>query len=143
MSTLHNALRAAVLDPTTENLKEAATQIVILRAVYHRHEGLPDWAGRSIDYRHAIERAYRNAGVPSDSEDGLQASLRYHVSNVLRSVAPPEELEKLGLSTSGARKRRQERRAQAPAPHDYWRARAEAAERKLADITKILEGADK
>lgn len=94
------ALRQVVDDPTIVNSRAAAEAIVTLRQQFE-HDGLPDWTGRSPGYRDCIERLYRQAEVPKDSDGGLQANLRYHVGNVLRQVAPPEELAALGLSVDG------------------------------------------
>lgn len=94
------ALSAAVDDPGTQSNKAAAEAIVALRRLF-RHQDLPDWAGRSGEYRDCIERLYRQAGVPSDSGSNMQANLRYHVGNVLREVAPPEELTALGMAVNG------------------------------------------
>src|SRR5690606_11264334 len=62
-----------------------------------------------------IERLYRQAGVPSDSESNMQANLRYHVGNVLRKVAPPEDLQALGMAVEGPLGRIRNTRASAPA----------------------------
>jgi hypothetical protein len=68
-------------------------------------DGFPDWAGKSEEYRQTIYRAYREAGVPSDSTGALQANLRYHVGNALREAAPADELRALGLDLEGPRAR--------------------------------------
>lgn len=91
----------------------AAEAIVGLRR-HFRHEGRPDWAGRSPEYRDLVERLYRQAGVPSDSESNMQANLRYHVGNVLRQVAPPEDLAALGMAVEGPLGRLRTTRATAP-----------------------------
>lgn len=94
------ALVEAVEQPTTMTNRRAAEAIVRLRK-HFRHEGRPDWAGRSPEYRDLIERLYRQAGVPSDSESSMQANLRYHIGNALREVADPEDLQALGMATEG------------------------------------------
>lgn len=109
------ALAAAVTDPGAANSRAAAEAIVTLRRQF-RHEGIPDWAGRSLEYRDVIERVYRQAGVPADSESGLQASLRYHVGNAVRQVAPPEDLTALGMIVAGPRVRMQAARANGATP---------------------------
>jgi hypothetical protein len=129
-------VQAAIRDDSVANLKAAARAIVELRSRFEWN-GLPDWAGHSIEYRYHIERLYREAGVPSDSEGPLQARLRYHVSNVVREVAPLWHLEELGLLKNGARVRNRLRRRKAPVPVTesdaaYWRERALLAERHLA-----------
>lgn len=106
------ALQTMVKDPSTENVQEAARALVRLRSTF-QHEGLPDWAGRSLDYRMTVERLYRDAGVPSDSEGPVLAKLRYHVGNAVRETAPQEDLEALGLKPKGPRARNREARRSA------------------------------
>lgn len=101
------ALRALLKHRSTENYTQAAERIVALRKA-HEHDGLPDWGGRSTDYRTRIERLFRKAAVPPDSEDNLQGLLRYHVGNVIREAAPEEQLVALGLKVAGPRKRMRE-----------------------------------
>lgn len=94
------AVREAVEAPGTETNRKAAEAIISLRRQY-KHEGVPDWSGRSPAYRDMIARVYRDAGVPSDSGSNLQANLRYHLGNVVRRVAPADELAALGLQAEG------------------------------------------
>lgn len=108
-----DALQQVVSEPSTEHARHAAETLVALRKQF-RHEGITDWAGRSAGYRDLVERLYRQAGVPSDSESNLQANLRYHLGNVLRKVAPPEDLAALGMSVDGPLARIKSTRAAAP-----------------------------
>lgn len=110
-----DALAAAVADPGTGQNRAAADAIVALRRQF-THEGRPDWAGRSPEYRDAIERIYRQAQVPSDSEGPMQANLRYHVGNAIRRVAAPEDLEALGLVPAGPLARVRASRETSPRP---------------------------
>lgn len=89
--------------------KAAAEAIVALRRL-HEFEGRPDWAGRSPEYRLAIEVIYRDAGIQSDSKGSVQANLRYHVGNVLRAVAPVEDLAALGMTVDGPGERSRKQR---------------------------------
>lgn len=107
------ALRQVVADPSTEHARHAADTIVALRKQF-KHEGIHDWAGRSPGYRDLIERLYRQAGVPSDSESSLQANLRYHVGNALRRTASPEDLAAIGMSVDGPLARIKSTRASEP-----------------------------
>lgn len=108
------ALQRAIKDPGTTHSRAAAEALVALRQ-HFTHEGIPDWAGRSPEYRDLIERVYRKAGVPSDSQGGIQANLRYHLGNVIRQVAPPEHLDALGLAQAGPLARvKQTRQEQGP-----------------------------
>ena len=104
MARVVEGMEQATVERTSEVMRELARQVVELRSRFVWQD-LPDWGGRSMDYRNAIYRAYRDAGVPSDSVAGLQANLRYHVGNVVRDIAPPEELEAIGLDPEGPRAR--------------------------------------
>jgi hypothetical protein len=110
-----DALRVAVDAPGTMTNRKAAEAIIALRRQF-KHEGIPDWAGRSPEYRDIIEHLYRDVGVPSDSAGGLQANLRYHLGNALRSIAPPEDLEALGMSIQGPLGRVKATREASPRP---------------------------
>jgi hypothetical protein len=105
-----DALRQMTIEPDVEHVRAAARALVDLRALFE-HQGRPDWAGRSLDYRSTVERLYRDAGVPSDSSGPTLAKLRYHVGNTVRETAPVDDLEALGLQTSGPRERNNERRS--------------------------------
>lgn len=105
-----STLRALHDDQSTTAFRSAAQALVSLRQLYD-HEGRTDWTGRSVEYRDAIEALYRQAEVPPDSESPIQAKVRYHVGNVLREVAPADELEALGLSVAGPKGRAQQNRA--------------------------------
>lgn len=94
------ALTTAIKEPGPVTSRRAAEALVSLRQQFE-FDGRPDWTGRSIEYRDIIERLYRQAGVPADSEGGMQANLRYHLGNVLREVAPAEDLQALGISVDG------------------------------------------
>lgn len=107
------ALQEAISNPGTTSNRKAAEAVVTLRRCF-KHEGLPDWAGRSGEYRDLIERLYRQAGVPSDSESSMQANLRYHLGNAIRKVAPPEELLALGMAPLGPSARIKESRVAQP-----------------------------
>jgi hypothetical protein len=109
-------LRQQAEERTPEGMRELAGHVIGLRQCFE-HDGMPDWGGRSQDYRDAIYQAYKEAGAGSDSAGPLQANLRYHIGNVLREIAPPEDLQKLGMDPAGPRER-------------AIRARATAHERK-------------
>jgi hypothetical protein len=87
--------------------RAAAEKIVDLRAV-HKDGELPDWAGRSPDYKAAMRLVYRDAGGVPQS---IQASIRYHVNNLLRERLTPEELDAAGLDRASSK---QKMRGEAP-----------------------------
>lgn len=101
---LVNSLTRAADERSLDLMRQLAREIVALRRLFH-YDGRPDWAGRSQDYRDTIYRAYRDAKIPSDSTESLQANLRYHVGNVVREVAPAEDLAALGMNPQGPRGR--------------------------------------
>ena len=77
----------------TQLLKKFALGLVKIR------QKLNDPAGTSQAYRDAAARIYAAATIPPDSESSLQASIRYHIGNVLREEFKPEDLKAVGLST--------------------------------------------
>lgn len=83
--------------------QRAAEAIVDYRQHYENN-----WDGSNREYKAEISRAYREAGVPADSEDTVQAALRYHVGNRVREVVPADVLDAVGLDREGpnARQRR-------------------------------------
>jgi len=82
----------------TDLYRELALRLVHLRRHFSsRIEGVPDWAGRSAEYRAAAAQIYAAADIPPDSETSIQARVRYHVSQTVRKVAPAAELKQLGL----------------------------------------------
>lgn len=72
-------------------IRKLANEVVALRERFEV-DGRPDWAGRSQDYRDEIYAIYRDAGVPLDEIDRIQAGIRYHVADLVRSAAPPGDL---------------------------------------------------
>ena len=99
-----HALKLVTALKAPTDTQQLAHLVVEFRRLFE-HDGRPDWAGRSQSYRDAIYQVYRDAKVPSDSAGGLQAKIRYHVGNVVREVAPPEDLLALGLKPKGPRGR--------------------------------------
>jgi hypothetical protein len=94
------------LDETkTDVLRALAKVVVALRAHYRTPDGDVDWRGSSWDYRQTVGAMYVAAGIPPDSESNIQASLRYHVGNLLREVAPADQLAAVGLLTNSPKER--------------------------------------
>jgi hypothetical protein len=106
------ALQLADRDPQqkTGALRLAAESIVEAREHFFDQDGRPDWAGRTYAYRQWMRETQSRAGNPPST---LMASVRYHISNVLRERVSAEDLEEAGLHTSSAREkgavRREER----------------------------------
>lgn len=129
-AVLRRALVAAVAntDPARRSplLQVAAEAVVALRQCFPA-PGQPDqadWGGRSGPYRDAATRIYRQARVPPDSAPGnFQSSLRYHVGNRLRQVAPASELEAQDLDSAGPVGRLTRTRAQTRAERQEARHR--------------------
>jgi hypothetical protein len=89
------AMMAAPRDDREHLYREAADRIVEMR---HQCGGV-----RNGDYRAAIQQAYREAGVPSDSEDTVLAALRYHIGKAGAKTSPkgPVKVRKAATSTDG------------------------------------------
>lgn len=123
-----------------DQYRRLAELVVELRQRFQSpNREIPDWAGRSKDYREAITRMYATVAIPPDSEAGVQARIRYHVSNRVREVAPAEDLTELGLSSEGSAEKAKTRRASAmPAGMnsraDLFRAVREAVETILPEL---------
>ena len=94
----------------TEVLKALAKVVVLIRSKHRDDEGNIDWRGKTWDYRQAIGEMYERAGVPPDSQSGIQSALRYHVGNLIREVATPDELQAAGLLKDSPRDRLNEQR---------------------------------
>lgn len=86
-------------------LKNIATVILAFRK---RHD---DWLGRSYEYRQEVAEMYRATGIPAESLEKVQASVRYHVGNLLRRQLTPRELKALELLDTSPMERTQDRRA--------------------------------
>ncbi|MFI8084353.1 hypothetical protein ACIF6L_26565 [Kitasatospora sp. NPDC086009] len=71
---------------------------------------MDDPAGSSYAYIQKAASIYRDAGVPADARATTQASVRYHISQVLRAAVPPEEIAALGLKEKSAQGRQADRR---------------------------------
>lgn len=93
-----------------EALRRLAELIVDLRRYFTDEDGEIDWRGRSWEYRERVRDLFDAWGVPADSEENFQASLRYHVGNYLREVLTPSELIAAGLQPAGPRQRLQNSR---------------------------------
>lgn len=100
VNTIARRLRLAHEDEIQRipQLKEAAKAVVRLRGLFTTDDGLPDWAGRSSEYRATIREAYRAVPISSDERKTLVYALRYHVGNALRDLVPGVDLVALGLT---------------------------------------------
>ena len=91
--------QASAKEGGTTILRSLAHVLVELRARHETSDGVTDWAGRSGDYRSAAASIYEQSRLSEDELTAMQAALRYHVGNVLRAVAPADELAALGMTT--------------------------------------------
>lgn len=117
----------AVIDLDTKRtaaLKKLAHVICQLR------RKLDDPAGTSQAYRDAAERIYKGVNIPADSSSGIQASIRYHIGNVLREEFTSEELAAVGLSDKTPLERAREARAAGTNPGGVTAQTQTEAERK-------------
>lgn len=125
----------------TEILKGLARVVVGLRQCFHTEDGRTDWAGRSHQYRETIAKVYAEAGLPPDSLDNMQASLRYHIGNVLREVAPADDLAVLGLKSKTPKDRVQDQRDRLAALARAGAAQEESGNAR-ADVRRMVTGAE-
>ena len=87
------------------HLREAATFIVQLRALFTLADGRIDWGGRTHGYREQAAAIYRRAGVAKEDRDGVQSALRYHVGAELRRRVSAEGIRDAGLTANSPRER--------------------------------------
>lgn len=134
----------------TEVLRNLAEVIVETRSQFITEEGLPDWGGRSWEYRQHAHAIYSEAGVPPDAQAGIQAAIRYHVGNLLRDRLTPEELNASGLRTASPKERIAAQRASLVAEAEALGARqryatpsslVDSAEHALQSVRKRLSAA--
>lgn len=92
---------------STALLKSLAQVVVELRQRNAQLNGHTDWAGRTEGYRVAIAEVYSRGGMPTASKERhrVEAALRYHVGNLMRKVAPADELAAVGLKPEPPKER--------------------------------------
>ncbi|MGW6855811.1 hypothetical protein [Streptomyces xanthophaeus] len=118
---------ASIKDKETTLLRNIAVVLVELRSRTQDEEGRTDWHGRSHRYRLKATELYSRAGIPADSQAGIQAAVRYHIGNHLRTVAPANELADVNLKLDKPLEREQERRRSRAAIVSVARAELTAA----------------
>ncbi|MCY0926229.1 hypothetical protein OTB20_08420 [Streptomyces sp. H27-H1] len=89
----------AINGKQTTLLKNVAVVLVELR---RRSD---DWLGRSHEYRQLAASLYSRSGIPSDSQAAIQAAVRWHIGNHLRTVVSPAELAGHDLKIAGPAER--------------------------------------
>jgi hypothetical protein len=89
----------------TTLLKNLAVTQVALRVK------MDDPRGTSHEYRTVVSEMYRSLNIAPDRIERTQASVRWHISNVLRRHLTPRELEKNNLQSTSALERMQDARA--------------------------------
>ncbi|MET9959319.1 hypothetical protein ABZ128_09555 [Streptomyces sp. NPDC006326] len=77
----------------------------VARVLVEMRRRTGNWGGRGKEYRDFAARIYSGAGIAPDSLDSVQAAVRYHIGNILREVATPEELEDHKLQPLGPSER--------------------------------------
>jgi hypothetical protein len=105
----------------TELLRELGKTVVCLRGKF-LYKDMPDWAGKSPEYKQAIAEVYEAAGIPEDSRDGFQTALRYHIGEELRKQLTPEQLTNAGLRIEPRSQRQQERQGVTESANEVQRA---------------------
>lgn len=135
----------------TEILKTLAEVVVDIRSQFQDESGITDWRGNTWEYRRFMEDLYEKAGIPPDSKSTIQAALRYHVGNVLRSRVPRKELEAADLLATSPRERMASQRSEASAVlralgthtsdpasiRTYWRNATHAMESMSQRLAKL------
>ncbi|MFE0326318.1 hypothetical protein ACFW08_05815 [Streptomyces sp. NPDC058960] len=81
----------------------------VLLAIRKQHD---DWLGRTHEYRQLASEVYRQANIQDKAQlTRLQATVRYHVGNLLRRQLTPRELKRLELLDTSPLERQQDQRA--------------------------------
>lgn len=104
------ALREYKRTRGTECLRTVAGAFVSAREHFYTRDGAPDWLGATHAYRQWTREAYDRAGTPEAELSRLQASVRYHVGNLMRERLDPDEVADLGLREASPRERAVEKR---------------------------------
>lgn len=104
------ALREYKRTRGTECLRTVASTFVAAREHFYTRDGAPDWLGATHAYRQWTREAYDRAGTPEAELSRLQASVRYHVGNIMREKLDPDEVADLGLREASPRERAVEKR---------------------------------
>lgn len=78
--------------------------------------------------------------MPPDSADSVQASLRYHVGNVLREIVPRAQLEAVNLKPSSPKERFQQARHELNAAAEAVNAAAGVTDK--ARVSRALSAAE-
>jgi hypothetical protein len=82
---------------STPEIVAAAHDILNLRRTFTRRDGLPDMTGSTYAYRRAIGEIMSATNCTTEERAKLQATLRYHVGNLLREHLSEDELQEYGL----------------------------------------------
>ncbi|WP_256123224.1 hypothetical protein [Streptomyces sp. EN16] len=96
---------AAIQGKATTLLKNLAITQVALRIKYD------DMRGQSGAYRAVVADMYAGLGLPEERVDQMQATVRYHIGNLIRRHMTPRELEAAGLRKDTPIERQRDERA--------------------------------
>lgn len=96
---------AVVQGKATTLLKNLAVTQVALRVKY------ADMRGQSGAYRAVVADMYAGLGLPEERVDQMQATVRYHIGNIIRRHMTPRELEEAGLRPETPIERQRDERA--------------------------------
>ncbi|MEU1037684.1 hypothetical protein [Streptomyces sp. NPDC005907] len=125
----------AIEDKPTILAMNIATVLLALRKKHG------DWLGRSYEYRQDVNEVYRQANIPPDRLTRTQATVRYHVGNLLRRHLTPRELQKLELIDASPLERQQDRHSASRAIVRAVKATAEVTASTPAPKAKTAKGA--
>lgn len=98
--------RPAASDNLAHLRRQAARALVEARQHFVTAEGLPDWSGRTGAYHDFAADVYAAAGVPRAEAATLQASMRYHVGNIVRETLAAEDQRAAGLASPASPRER-------------------------------------
>jgi len=122
-------------------LRQVADLFVDLRQLFITPSGEPDWTGSTKAYKMAVRGIFSDAGYQGQRRATVQASIRYHVNNVLRERLTPEELDYLGLHRESARQRHSVQRTTQAEMFAAMRPTSEPVPDRVVDPMWALTGA--
>lgn len=124
----------------TQLLRDTAALFVDARNHFFTKEGEPDWLGRTYAYRSWIRETMSMANVPGDEVTTLQAAVRYHAGNVLRTRLDQDTMDDLGLVKSSPRERSIEKRGRTSETVALFSGGAEfASADEILQVCRLIE----
>ena len=141
----------------TDLYRSLATHKVALAANF-QHKGRPDWTFQSADFRTVWNEVLKTSGFDKDSiykahgeeaakiVNRVHSAIRYHVSDIVRQVAPKADRDALKLNTLSNREQKVGASREARTPEARISIPGmklpEAAQSKAIDVARFMADTD-